>query len=173
MAGLLERLLYDRRRVAIIVVIAYVVLVVVTVSLLPNREPAAPKAAEAPKQDEICPAGTKWSGLSLKARAGGINIRKGPSPEFDRIVDQKATNAARIRKYASVNAGNTVFEECRGAEWSRVRVTSPEALRNSHYGWVSNKFLVDETAAPPEGPLRASSLETTPIRSASAPTAAR
>jgi uncharacterized protein YgiM (DUF1202 family) len=70
-----------------------------------------------------CPAGTEPASGRMHVTASTLNVRAGPSARADRLADRT------LRKKA------TVTEECRGGDWSRVR------LVDGRSGWVSNEYL--------------------------------
>jgi hypothetical protein len=70
-----------------------------------------------------CPAGTEPASVRMHVTASTLNVRAAPNARADRLADRT------LRKKA------TVTEECRGGEWSRVRLVDGRA------GWVSNEYL--------------------------------
>ena len=81
------------------------------------------------------------TGISYKVSGSGINVRKGPGTEHEKIVNQKATSMLKTTIYISIDNSNTVIEECSQGDWSKIRVTDPDYLSSSHRGWVASKFL--------------------------------
>ena len=70
-----------------------------------------------------CPPGTAPASGRMHVTASTLNVRAAPNARADRLADRT------LRKKA------TVTEECRGGEWSRVR------LVDGRSGWVSNEYL--------------------------------
>lgn len=70
-----------------------------------------------------CPPGTEPASGRMHVTANTLNVRAGPSARADRLADRT------LRKRA------TVTEECRGGDWSRVRLVDGRA------GWVANEYL--------------------------------
>lgn len=98
---------------------------------------------EATLADDLqsCGSTSKKTGQSYKVNGSGINVWTGPGTSFDRIVNQKATRIMGKTHYVTIDNSVTVFEECSQGEWSRVRVTDPDYLSQSHRGWVESKVL--------------------------------
>lgn len=88
-----------------------------------------------------CDASTKITGEKYNVIGSGINIRKGPGTEFDKIINQKATDIMKTTHYISVDDSTTVFEECVRGDWSWIRVTEPDWLKESHKGWIVSRYL--------------------------------
>lgn len=70
-----------------------------------------------------------------------INIRQGPGREFDRVVDEDASDKKGSTQYAKVSKGHIVRVNCQKGQWSQINVLSPDWLRQSHRGWVMSRFL--------------------------------
>ncbi len=86
-------------------------------------------------------AGAKATGKSYKIKGSEINVRQGPSTKTDKIINQKATAILHRTDYITVDHTVTVYEECSVSGWSKIRVTDPDWLANSHRGWIASKFL--------------------------------
>jgi hypothetical protein len=89
-----------------------------------------------------CPEGAKRTQQEYRVRGTEVDIRKGPGAQHDRIVNEKATKSTGRTYYLQIDSSIRVFEECRVADWSLIRVVEPEWLRDSHRGWVEAKALV-------------------------------
>ena len=81
------------------------------------------------------------TGKTYKVNGSGINVRKGPGTNFEKIVNQKATNIFKKTHYITIDNSVTVYEECSQGKWSKIHVTDPDWLSQSHRGWVASKFL--------------------------------
>lgn len=103
------------------IIFGVVVIVGALAYLLIEREPALEVIDLAAAFS--CPAGTEPASARMHVTASTLNVRAGPSARADRLADRT------LRKKA------TVTEECRGGEWSRVR------LVDGRSGWVSNEYL--------------------------------
>lgn len=88
-----------------------------------------------------CGSTSKKTGKSYKVNGSEINVRKGPGTNFGKIVNQKATRILKKTHYITIDNSVTVFEECSQGKWSKIRVTDPDYLSQSHRGWVASKFL--------------------------------
>jgi hypothetical protein len=90
---------------------------------------------------QSCGEGTVKTGKTYKLNGSGINVRKGPSTKFEKVINEKFSRIAKKTKYITVDNTVTVYEECTKDGWSKVRVTDPDWLRDSHRGWISSNFL--------------------------------
>jgi hypothetical protein len=81
------------------------------------------------------------TGEVYNVRGAGINVRKGPGINFDKIVNETATSMSTQTQYVSIDSSVTVLEECTQGKWSKIQVTMPKYLSHSHRGWVASKFL--------------------------------
>lgn len=89
----------------------------------------------------VCDTTTKVTGKKYNVIGSGISVRKGPGTNFEKIVNQKATDILKSIQYISIDDTTVVFEECTKSEWSWIRVLKPDWLQDSHRGWVLSKFL--------------------------------
>lgn len=90
---------------------------------------------------QSCGSGSKKTGKSYKINGSEINVRKGPGTNFKKIINKKASDIFKTTHYITVDNSVTVFEECSKGKWSKIRVTKPDYLSQSHRGWVASKFL--------------------------------
>ena len=81
------------------------------------------------------------TGQTLKGTGSEILLRTGPSEKFEKIINQKASSLVGKTWFISIDKSVTVYEECTQSGWSKIRVTEPEWLRESHRGWVPSKAL--------------------------------
>ena len=88
-----------------------------------------------------CKEEAQITGKQYNVIGSEIYVRKGPGTNFDKIVNQKATNFFKTTHYISIDDSTVVFEECSKGGWSWIRVLQPDWLQNSHRGWVLSKFL--------------------------------
>ena len=88
------------------------------------------------------------TGQTLRVSGSDIPIRSGPTTKSDKIINQKATEIFRKTHYATIDNTVVVFEECTQAGWSKISVSEPEWLRESHRGWVPSKFLRGQKIQP-------------------------
>lgn len=88
-----------------------------------------------------CGSSSTKTGKTYKVNGSDINVRSGPGTNHDRIINQKASSIFKKNIYVTIDNTVTVYEECTQGEWSKVRVTDPDWLSNSHRGWVLSKFL--------------------------------
>ncbi len=90
---------------------------------------------------QSCGSSSTTTGKTYKVSGSGINVRKGPGTNFSKIVNQKATSILKTIQYITIDNSVTVYEECSQGTWSKIRVTDPDWLSQSHRGWVASKFL--------------------------------
>ena len=110
---------------------------VITVLIMPFLFGEATLAADL----QSCGSTSNKTGQTYKVNGSGINVWAGPGTSFDRIVNQKATRIMGKTHYVTIDNSVTVFEECSQGEWSRIHVTDPDYLSQSHRGWVESKVL--------------------------------
>jgi hypothetical protein len=58
-----------------------------------------------------------------------------------KLINKKATTVLGSTHYQTLDYSVTVREECNESGWSKVRVTDPEWLIDSHMGWVPASVL--------------------------------
>ena len=68
-------------------------------------------------------------------------LRSGPGTEYERIINQKATDALGEVHYLSVDTSVTVTILKSEGEWAEIQVIQPEHLRDSHRGWVQSDVV--------------------------------
>lgn len=90
---------------------------------------------------QSCGSTSTKTGKTYKVNGSGISLRKGPSTNFDKIINQKATSILETTHYITIDNSVTIYEECSQGKWSKIRVTDPDWLSESHRGWVASKFL--------------------------------
>ena len=90
---------------------------------------------------QSCGSSSTKTGKTYKVNGSGINVRKGPGTTFSKIVNQKATSILKTTQYITIGNSVTVYEECSQGKWSKIRVTDPDWLSQSHRGWVASQFL--------------------------------
>lgn len=71
--------------------------------------------------------------------SAGYSLRK--SPNGEKIVNEKATRALGKTAYQSIDNSTTVEIQCVDGDWARVRVSTPEWLKEQ-VGWVERSALV-------------------------------
>lgn len=94
------------------------------------------------KDVQSCNDSAVKTGKTYNVKGIGINVRKGPGINFDKIVNETATSMSTKTQYISIDSSVTVLEECSKGKWSKIQVVMPKYLNSSHRGWVSSKFLV-------------------------------
>ena len=90
---------------------------------------------------QLCGNDATKTGITYKVNGSEINVRKGPGTSFNKIINQKATRILKSTHYITVDKSVTVVEECSQGTWSKIRVTDPGYLSQSHRGWIASKFL--------------------------------
>lgn len=88
-----------------------------------------------------CGGESSKTGKSYKVNGTGISVRSGPGTSYDKLVNEKATRILKTTQYITIDNSVTVYEECSQGGWSKIHVTDPDYLSQSHRGWVSSKFL--------------------------------
>ncbi len=90
---------------------------------------------------QSCGSSSTKTGKAYKINGSEINARKGPGTNFNKVVNQQATKIFKKTHYITVDYSVTVVEECSQGKWSKIRVTNPSYLSQSHRGWITSKFL--------------------------------
>ncbi|MBX3413429.1 MAG: hypothetical protein KF708_12135 [Pirellulales bacterium] len=68
-------------------------------------------------------------------------LRSGPGPDYERKVNQTATDKLGKIHYLSVDSSVTVTVLQSKGDWAKIQVTQPDFLRESHRGWVPRDVL--------------------------------
>ena len=108
--------------------------VALTIVLLYGGEAQAASA-------ELCGKGSAKSGQTLRVNGSGVVLRAAPNARSEKLINQTATQILKSTEYLTIDNTVTVVEECNQGDWSRVRVTEPDWLRDSHIGWVPSSSL--------------------------------
>lgn len=90
---------------------------------------------------EPCGSGSNKSGQTLRVNGADVVLRSAPNAKSEKLINQKATQVMKSTQYLTIDNTVTVVEECNQGDWSRVRVTEPDWLRDSHIGWVPSSSL--------------------------------
>lgn len=90
---------------------------------------------------QSCGSSSTKTAKTYKINGSKINVRKGPGINFNKIVNQKATKILKKTQYITLDSSVTVIEECSQGKWSKIRVTNPSYLSQTHRGWIASKFL--------------------------------
>ncbi len=94
---------------------------------------------------QSCGPQSKKTGQIYKVNGSGINIMSAPGGSGKKLVNEKATAVLGSTQYLTIDNSITVKEECSESGWSKVGVTDPEWLKDSHIGWVPSKVLRSQT----------------------------
>lgn len=79
-----------------------------------------------------------------------ILVREGPGKQFNKIVNQKATDILGSLEYIHVdNTCKVLVLETKNG-WSKINVIEPDWLRESHIGWIKSKYVYDPNNTQPE-----------------------
>jgi hypothetical protein len=73
-----------------------------------------------------------------------IIIRVGPGENFDKLINQKATEALGKTHYAQVDYTVKVTIEETNGDWSKIKVVEPDWLSSTHIGWIPSKSIIME-----------------------------
>lgn len=90
---------------------------------------------------EPCGTGSTKSGQTLRVNGSDVVLRSAPNAKSAKLINQKSTQIMKSTQYLTIDNTVTVAEECNQGDWSRVRVTEPDWLRDSHIGWVPSSSL--------------------------------
>lgn len=108
--------------------------VALTIVLLHGSEAQAASA-------EPCSTASTKSGQTLRVNGSNVVLRSAPNAKSEKLINQKATQIMKSTQYLTIDNTVTVVEECNQGDWSKVRVTEPDWLRDSHIGWVPSSSL--------------------------------
>ena len=106
--------------------------VVVILMFLPHQSFAMVGCSEA---------GATQTGKPYKIKGSEVNVRQGPGVKYNQVINQKSSAILHKKDYVHVDNTTIVYEECSVNGWSKVRVTAPDYLSQSHRGWIMSKFL--------------------------------
>lgn len=90
---------------------------------------------------QACGTESTKSGQTLRVNGSGVVLYAEPNPKSEKLINQKATQILKTTEYLTIDNTVTVVEECNQRGWSKVRVTEPDWLRDSHIGWVQSTSL--------------------------------
>lgn len=93
---------------------------------------------------QTCGPQSQKTGQIYKVNGSGINLMSAPGSSGKKLVNEKATAVLGSTQYLTIDNSTTVKEECNEAGWSKVGVTDPDWLKDSHIGWVPSKALRDQ-----------------------------
>lgn len=88
-----------------------------------------------------CGAQSTMTGQIYKVNGSDIYIQKSPGSGGERLINEKATAVLGTTEYLQIDNSTTVREECSEDGWSRIAVTDPDWLSDSHIGWVPSSAL--------------------------------
>lgn len=71
-----------------------------------------------------------------------IFIRVGPGENYEKLVNEKATEMQNETVYAEVDYSCTVIITESMGDWSKIRVVDPDWLSRSHVGWIPTKYIL-------------------------------
>jgi hypothetical protein len=77
-----------------------------------------------------------------------IILRSGPGEQFEKVINEKASEAMHNTEYAEVDKSVTVIVEETTQQWSKIKVIQPDWLTESHVGWVPTEYLVEPGSVP-------------------------
>ena len=91
-----------------------------------------------------CGQGSKKTGQTYRVNGSEVVLRSGPSKDSQKLINEKLSAAIHSTEYLTITNTSMVQEECTRAGWSLIRITEPDWLRDSHYGWVKSTSLRGE-----------------------------
>lgn len=94
---------------------------------------------------QACGPQSQKTGQIYKVNGSDNNLMSAPGSSGEKLVNEKATAALGKTHYLTIDNSTTVKEECNESGWSKVRVTDPEWLKDSHIGWVPSRALRGQT----------------------------
>ena len=71
-----------------------------------------------------------------------ILIRNGPGRNFDKLVNEKATEVMNTTQYKTVDNSCKVRVDETKDGWSKIVVVEPSWLTESHQGWIETKYII-------------------------------
>lgn len=71
-----------------------------------------------------------------------IVIRKGPGDNYDKLINEKASEALKEIQYAQVDYSVKIIINETNGDWSKIRVIDPEWLYYTHIGWIPTKCIL-------------------------------
>ncbi len=73
-----------------------------------------------------------------------IYLRVGPGNKFDKIINEKGTEAIGETQYCSVDYSTKVAILETKDEWTKIKVIEPEWLSDTYIGWIPSNNLISE-----------------------------
>jgi hypothetical protein len=114
----------------------------------PKAATATPKPKAVPAMPAACIAGSERSAKTYDVIGTDVVLYSAPGGTGTKLVNEKASAILKSTEYLTVDDSTRIFEECTNGEWSYIRVTEPEWLRDSHRGWVPTSSLAKAPPAP-------------------------
>lgn len=71
----------------------------------------------------------------------GIELRKGPGTNYEKVINEKTSRILKKTIYASVDYSVKVVEEETNGNWSKIKVVEPSYL-SSRQGWIQTKYII-------------------------------
>ncbi|UIF87991.1 hypothetical protein [Cupriavidus sp. UYPR2.512] len=78
---------------------------------------------------------------SYRVTGSEVFLRATPSPNGKKLINEKTSSILKTTWYMSIDRSTVVTEYCWQNGWSRVRVTTPDWLSDTHIGWVPSIAL--------------------------------
>jgi hypothetical protein len=73
-----------------------------------------------------------------------VAIRNGPGLNFDKLINEKATETLGKPHYRQVDFSTKVELLETKNKWSKIRVVEPEWLSATHIGWIPSEVLISK-----------------------------
>ena len=80
----------------------------------------------------------------LRINGENIPIRSGPGKAFDKLVNEKATEAIGETQYCEVDYSVKVEAMETKEDWTKIKVVEPEWLSDIYIGWIPSKYIISE-----------------------------
>ncbi|MCT2562195.1 hypothetical protein [Chryseobacterium herbae] len=78
-----------------------------------------------------------------------IFLRDGPGKNYDKLVNQKATDVIGEAQYLQVDYTCTISIEQEKNNWAKVRIVEPSHLSATHSGWIPLKNIIKDGSQTP------------------------
>jgi len=74
-----------------------------------------------------------------------IIVRNGPGKNYNKLINQKATDMIGETQYIKVDYTCRISVEEESNGWAKIKVVDPDYLSATHQGWIPLKYIVKNT----------------------------
>jgi len=82
-----------------------------------------------------------FTGKEYYVNGNEISLMAEPNSDSEKLINQTATEATGTTQYMEVDSSCKIYEICKYGDWSKIQVIVPDWLKDTHIGWINNKYL--------------------------------